>query len=191
VKNVVKYVSPPFQRGSNLAANAWHAYYAARQYDRAIQVVQDALKMDPYFASGHYRLSLSWEQKGEYEKAIDEGLLYYRSQGDDPGTFEPRFAALRRAYASGGPQGYWRQRLHDKLEASDPEARFGADGLATIYMNLHEREQALESIENGIRMHNPHTIMWTPIIAVFDPIRSDPRYKKIFGGLGLPVTAPN
>jgi tetratricopeptide (TPR) repeat protein len=57
----------------NMAAMAWHAYFCARQYDKALQVAEDVVAADPAFAPGHFRLGLSFQKKGDYLRAIDDG----------------------------------------------------------------------------------------------------------------------
>ena len=50
---------------------AWHVYFCARQYDEALRIILGVMEVDPTFGPTHFRLRISWEQKGEYEKAID------------------------------------------------------------------------------------------------------------------------
>lgn len=55
----------------NMAAMAWHAYFCARQYDKALQVAED-VAADPAFAQA-FRLGLSFQKKGDHLRAIDDG----------------------------------------------------------------------------------------------------------------------
>jgi TolB-like protein/DNA-binding winged helix-turn-helix (wHTH) protein/Tfp pilus assembly protein PilF len=72
-------------------AFAWHVYFCARKYDEALAVTLAARQADPTFGPAHWRLYVSLEQKGEYEKALEAG---------DPA--DPATARLRAALASGG-----------------------------------------------------------------------------------------
>jgi TolB-like protein/DNA-binding winged helix-turn-helix (wHTH) protein/Tfp pilus assembly protein PilF len=145
---------------------AWHVYFCARQYDDALRAILGTAEANPAFAPAPWRLSLSWEQKGEYEKAIAAG---------DEGAPE-----LRRAFASGGVRAYWQR----KLEILLPD-KYGSTAIARCYMHLGEREEALKTLEKGYRMRDPYLIFWLPIFEEFDPLRSDPRFQKMLHGLGF------
>ena len=51
---------------------AWHAYFCARHYDEALRIILAAIDVDPTFGPAYFRLGISWEQKGEYQKAIEQ-----------------------------------------------------------------------------------------------------------------------
>ncbi len=51
---------------------AWHAYFCARHYDEALRIILAAIDVDPTFGPAHFRLGISWEQKGEFQKAIEQ-----------------------------------------------------------------------------------------------------------------------
>lgn len=48
----------------------WHVYFSSRQYDDALRSTLGIAEVNPAFASTSWRLAVSWEQKGQYEKAI-------------------------------------------------------------------------------------------------------------------------
>jgi TolB-like protein/DNA-binding winged helix-turn-helix (wHTH) protein/Tfp pilus assembly protein PilF len=55
-------------------SQAWHVYFSARRYDEALRIILNTVEVDPTFAPADWRLAMSWEQRGEYQKAIDTGL---------------------------------------------------------------------------------------------------------------------
>ena len=148
---------------------AWHVYFSARKYDEALGVIQAVQQADPTFYAARWRLSVSWEQKGEYQKAID---------ASDPG--DPDIAGVAAALASGGPRGYWQR----KLENIPPDRRTGL-GAAYCYMHLGRQEEALQALETAYDRRDRGLILWLPIREEFDPLQSDPRFQRMLKGLGI------
>jgi eukaryotic-like serine/threonine-protein kinase len=150
-------------------SQAWHVYFCARQYDEALRIILGTVEVDPTFGPAHWRLAVSWEQKGEYQKAIDaEGA-----------------SELSAALASGGARGYWQRKLEIMLREWTPDSRYGFSPIARCYMHLGKREEALKTLEKGYQMRDPRLIFWLPIYEEFDPLRSDPRFQKMLHGFGI------
>ncbi len=143
----------------------WHVYFCSRRYDDALRSILAAVEVDPSFASAPWKIATSYEQKGEYEKAIAAG---------DEGAPE-----LARAFASGGVRAYWRRKLALSLREDD------STQVARCYLHLGRREEALKALENGYRMREPFLIFWLPAYEEFDPLRSEPRFQKMLRGLGF------
>ena len=139
---------------------------ASRQYDDALRSILGTAEVNPAFAPASWRLSVSWEQKGEYEKAIAAS-----------GEGAPE---LTRAFASGGVRGYWQRKLEILLKE-----KYGFAAIARCYMHLGMREEALKTLEKGYRMRDPYLIFWLPIYEEFDPLRSEPRFQKMLHGVGF------
>ena len=150
---------------------AWHVYFSARHYDEALRIILAALEVDPTFGAAHFRLAISWEQKGEYQKAIEA----------HPDEASERSAAL----ASGGVRGYWQRKLEIQLRGRTPDSRGGFTPLARSYMHLGRREEALQMLEKAYQMRDPRLMFWLPSFEEFDQLRSEPRYQKILHDLGL------
>jgi len=144
----------------------WHVYFSSRQYDDALRSILGTAEVNPAFAPASWRLSVSWEQKGEYEKAIAAS-----------GEGAPE---LRRALASGGVRAYWQRKLEILLQE-----KYGFAAIARCYMHLGMREEALKTLEKGYRMRDPYLIYWLPIYEEFDPLRSNPRFQRMLHGLGV------
>jgi TolB-like protein/DNA-binding winged helix-turn-helix (wHTH) protein/Tfp pilus assembly protein PilF len=151
---------------------AWHSYFCARRYDDALRIMLSAMEVDPTIGPENWRVATSWEQKGEYLKAIEA------SSGEEAPT-------LRTAFASSGEQGYWRRKLELLLSGRGPHDRYGFSAIARAYMHLGKREEALQALEKGYQMHDPYLIFWLPIYAEFDSLRPEPRFQKMLLGLGI------
>jgi TolB-like protein/DNA-binding winged helix-turn-helix (wHTH) protein/Tfp pilus assembly protein PilF len=158
---------------------AWHVYFCARRYDEALRVIQAANELDPTFRAVYGRLARSYEQKGEYEKAIDTRVRGRIVGGESPEKANRDVAGLRAALASGGPRARCQYQL-DKI----PLAERYSTGPAGLYMCLGNKEEALNALEKGYQNREHYLIMWI-IAPEFDALRSEPRYQKILHDLGI------
>lgn len=173
----------------NTFAFGWHVYYPARQYDQAMSIIQDCIKMDPDFAMAHVRLSWSWERKGQFLKAIDESHIYRVLADGDPNKRDLKAELLRKAYLKGGARGYWLQKLafyNDPQVASDP---FVSQDIASLYAHLANEQKTLEWLEKAYQLHDPYVMYWLAVAPEYDPFRSNPRFQNLIRALGLPQTA--
>jgi tetratricopeptide (TPR) repeat protein len=152
-------------------AMAWHVYFCARQYDEALRIILGVIEVDPTFGPAHFRLAISWEQKGEYQKAIETG---------------PGDPSLSAALAAGGARGYWQRKLEILSGGRSPnEVPGGNAQIARCYMRVGKREEALQTLEKGYQSHDLSILLWLPAYEEFDPLRSDPRFQEILHGLGI------
>jgi tetratricopeptide (TPR) repeat protein len=164
---------------------AWHVYFCARQYDEALRIILGVTEVDPAFGPAYFRLHISWEQKGEYQKAIDTSVRGRIAEGESPEKANRDVADLRAALASGGPRGYWQRKLEILLRDRKPNDRGGFSPIARCYMRLGKREEALQTLEKAYQLRDSRLILWLPAYEEFDPLRSDPRFQKILHGLGI------
>jgi TolB-like protein/Tfp pilus assembly protein PilF len=162
----------------------WHVYFCARRYDDALRVIQGVSEVDPSFIPAYGRLVISWEQKGEYQKAIEASLHNNLLHGETPEQAKRQAFEFSSALASGGPPSYWKYKLDTMLRETPPKERYGHT-LARCYMHLGKREEALEALEKAYRARDPFLIFWLPIYEEFDPLRTDPRFQKMLRGLGI------
>jgi len=151
-------------------AFAWHVYFCARKYDEALGVIRAAREADPTFGPARWRLYVSLEQKGEYQKALETA---------DPG--DPEVAGLRAALTSEGERGYWQQKLNN-IPLNE---RTGVQA-AICYMHLGRREEALKALEASYQRRGQDVSLWLPIREEFDPLQSDPRFQRMLEGMGIP-----
>jgi TolB-like protein/DNA-binding winged helix-turn-helix (wHTH) protein/Tfp pilus assembly protein PilF len=165
-------------------SQAWHVYFSARRYDEALRIILDTVELDPKFPPAYWRLATSWEQKGEYHKAIETFRESGRI-GPEAAHEGQESAALGDAFAAGGVPAYWQRKLETLLKEQRPQERYGFSGIARCYMRLGKPEQALKTLELGYRRHDPYLIFWLPIYEEFDPLRAEPRFQKMLHGLGM------
>lgn len=158
---------------------AWHVYFCARKYDLALKIILGAVELDPNFRLAYGRLAKSWEQKGDYQKAIAARLQGRLVGGMAPEKAKQEAAEAAAAFTSGGPRGYWQH----KLDIIPPQERYGQD-VARCYMHLGQREEALKALEKSYQMKDdPYLIVWLPVSEEFDALRSEPRFQRLLNGL--------
>ena len=160
-------------------------YIWARRYDDALAHFQKTTQMFPSFAIDHQRLAHLYTYRGEFDKAIAEETRTRILAGEDPRSVVKLEDALRKAFASRGPRGYW-EKLLELSQRSDnpPEAYTTSDGLAILYARLGEKEKALRALEQG---YKERQLRMTDIGVepAFDALRSEPRFQDLLHRIGV------
>ncbi len=141
---------------------------AAHQTDRAIELLQKAINLDPNFADAHRALAMAYIQKGEYSQALDEAQ---RGVALDPNDYEK--ATLGYVYAVTGSPESARELLAELTNHA--RGRVSSVYLSFIYVGLGEKEQALTLLEAAFRDRSS-LVSLMPFEVIFDPLRSDPRF---------------
>jgi serine/threonine protein kinase/tetratricopeptide (TPR) repeat protein len=155
-----------------------HAFYLARQYDRAIeQFLRTPFDVDATYYQVYWRLGLAYAQKGLYADAIP---MLQKAQ-----TFSEEMslgkASLAYVYAKSGNAAEARKVLSE-IRASTRESPWLM--LAGAYCYLGESDKAIECLEKLYEAHDA-PIMFIKVDPMLDNIRDDPRYKDLLRRMGL------
>src|SRR5882762_124010 len=164
---------------------AGNVYFAVRKYDDAVRALQFALQIEPQDQMAHARMAWIWQEKAEYEKAIEELRLSSSPESRDSPDGKKTFHRLADAYAARGANGYWREMLALALERYKPGAHYGTEDIAALYSRLGEEDKALDWLEKGYAVHDPYTMFWIVTSSAYDPLRSHPRFQKLLRELNL------
>ena len=149
------------------------SYYYAREYDKAIEPCERAIGFDDTFVYAHLWLGQALERKGEYERAITEfSTVVSRLQGAP----EP-IALLAHAYAVSGNRKRARAILADLLEHFS-ERYISPYHVATVYVGMDEKEQAMAWLETAYR-DRQYPMVLLKHDPRLDPLRSDPRFRDL------------
>lgn len=160
-------------------------YIWARRYDDALTHLQKTTQMFPSFAIDHQRLAHLYSYRGEFDKAITEETQTRILAGEDPRSVVKLEDALRKAFASRGPQGYWEKLLElSGRSENPPEAYTTRDGLAILYARLGEKERALQALEQAYKERQIH-MTEIGVEPAFDIVRSEPRFQDLLHKMGL------
>jgi TolB-like protein/Flp pilus assembly protein TadD len=146
------------------------------QSDEAIAQLHRTIEMDPSFANSHAMLGNVLEHKGhlqeasvEYEKA--------NSLNADP----INLAQLARAYVLVGRKAE-AQQLWDKLKSLSQRQYVPAYSMALVQSAFGDKDEAIRLLEKSYEDHAPFDssdLGWILIDHRLDPLRSDPRFKKL------------
>src|SRR6266853_454892 len=166
---------------------AGNVSFAARKYDDALRALQFALQIEPEDPMAHVRMAWSWQEKGEFERAIEEFRLSSLPESRVSPDRDEIFHRLSAAYAARGANGYWREMLAIALERYKPGAHYGTEDIAAFYARLGEADKALDWLEKGYAVHDPYMMFWMVTSPAYDPFRSHPRFQKLLLELNLPA----
>ena len=149
----------------------------AGRSDEAESVCLGLVGLDPA-PLAHRCLTDVHELRGNYESAIESYEIVQSLQG------EPEKAAgLRKAYASSGPEGYWRWRLQDYKEQFTP-----SECMECIlpHLRLGQFDEAFEELERGFENRSGWLMIFLAVDPVYEPIRGDPRFQELMRRVNLP-----
>jgi len=154
-----------------------NAFYRARQYDRAVELLTKRLDVEPEDGDTHFALSENYAQKGMYKESIQHlqmaATLYgHKEVAQDIG----------RTYAVSGYQAAIRRfaQLMEHLQMMPSR-------IAEFYARASDKERALKWLEASYQIHDP--LIQLNSDPCFDLVRSDPRFKELVHRIGLPSTA--
>jgi len=162
-----------------IATFVGRAYFYAGQNDQAIGQYRKVLESDPSFPVARSFLIISLEQAGRFEEAATESKIEAAQMGRSTDQAEAR----ERAYRSGGPEGYWKERIRQIRGEGDSAPGSDLD-TAAIYARLGDKDEAFSLLDRAFAQHN----MWLMNLRAdprFDGLRSDPRYQDLLGRTGL------
>jgi len=176
-------------------------FYWSRQYDRAIQQLQNALELEPEVPATHFLLGLTYEQKEMYENALAElqksnSLIHSHRRQQLSARFPDRkplstytssmnvTAALGHAYAVSGHKTKAKE-LIQQLEKQAKRSYVSPYNIALIYTGLGESEKVFEWLEKEYadRSGGFTRIKVDPR---FDPLRADSRFENLLERAGIP-----
>jgi TolB-like protein/DNA-binding winged helix-turn-helix (wHTH) protein/Tfp pilus assembly protein PilF len=147
--------------------------YMAREYDRAVVQLNDAIEMDPTFVLPHIVLGQAYEQKGDYAKAIAElektAIMSHRSP--------PVIATLGHVYAGAGRLG----EAHKILEELQSEAQTGYVSpfyVALVYAGLKDQSHTMEWLDKAYADRS-NSMVFANVDPRFDGLRSDQRFQHL------------
>jgi adenylate cyclase len=151
-------------------------------YDEAIEQYERALEIEPNSPFPLGNLGLAYVQKGLYEKGIPLMERGIEMEGSTPTALND----LAYAYAKAGRKEDVSRLLYKLLEIHKDSQR-AAPSIAGIYTTLGEYDKAFHWLDEALKQHSPYLFSIGQDF-VFDPIRSDPRYKELARRMGLPAS---
>jgi TolB-like protein/DNA-binding winged helix-turn-helix (wHTH) protein/tetratricopeptide (TPR) repeat protein len=158
--------------------NAGLALYLLRDYEQLVAQSLESIQLDPNSWGAHANLGGAYEQTGKFAEAISEW-----SKASELSGSPVMLSGLGHAYASAGKQTEARKVLGQLKKLS--EQRFvPAWAMAAVYVGLGDKEQALIWLERAYQ-DKSECFIELKADAMFDPLRSDPRFVNLLRRVGL------
>jgi adenylate cyclase len=156
----------------------WFLFYA-RRTDESIAKLQEVLEMDPNFVMAHGFLADAYQQKGMFDKAIEES----QKRIEVVDSSASRIALLGHAYAVADKKRE-AQLMLAKLKALARERYIPPYETALVYAGLGQKDEAFHRLEKAFQDR-----FWMMAFLKVDPrwdvLRSDPRFTDLLRRTGL------
>jgi eukaryotic-like serine/threonine-protein kinase len=154
--------------------------YFARQYDQAIEQLRKTLDMEPDYWLARMLLGSAYEAKGDFPRALQELQEARKVETDIPWPL----AELGHAYAQSGRK-VDAENVLKELERWSKRSYVPAYNVATVYVGLGEKEQALKFLEQAYADRSMLATLMK-VDPALDSLHSDPRYADLLRRMGLP-----
>jgi TolB-like protein/Tfp pilus assembly protein PilF len=162
--------------------NLCEILYFARRYPEALEQCQDALELDPDFAYANFTLSRIRHAQGDPDGAARADLAGTTALG---GTPRRALEELEAAHREAGSRGYWRRRAEGLQRARERGYAVPSSVVAWSHVFGGDHEAAVEWLGRSFDEGDAH-LSFLAVEPVYDPLRSDPRFKELLRRLNLP-----
>ena len=153
------------------------AFDTVGKSDEAITQLHKTIEMDPNFANAHGMLGNVLEHRGQLKEAVAE----YEKCSDSLGADPVDLAQLAAAYFLVGRKAE-AQQLWDKLKSLSERQYVPAYSMAVVQLAFGNKDEAIRLLEKSYEDHAPFDsadLGWILVDHRLDPLRSDPRFKKL------------
>ena len=154
--------------------------YLARQFDQAIQQCHKTLEVDPNYEVAYAMLGQSYASRGSYREALPDLDKYFAlSRGG-----AAALALLGYAHARLGERNE-ALRMLEELTAVSKRSYVPAFSFALVHAGLEGKDQAFAWLEKACE-ERFNRLAYVNVEALWDPIRSDPRFAELLRLVGIP-----
>jgi tetratricopeptide (TPR) repeat protein len=156
-------------------------YYAARQYDLAIEYLQRSLELEPDYTDGHRGLGEVYVKKGMYDKAIAHMQKYLQLT---EGRTDYALGYLGYAYGMAGQREKAREILKTLQDRADRQYVIPF-AFAPLYVGLGENDKAIDALWRDYEERATPFFFWLKVFPEFDSLHSDPRFIELLRRIGV------
>jgi len=149
-------------------------YWMADQGDRALEAVDDSLKVAPGSIRAHYGRMMILDQLGRRDEAMAERLTTLRGLSVAQGVAE-HLEALARSKG-------WREAMDVWIALLERTNRW--EGAAMQWMAAGESSRALDALEHCVKARTTY-LCFTAQNPYFRPLHNNPRFQRILQALKL------
>ena len=155
------------------------AYYFDREFQRAVEECEKALRMDPLHFMLRFVLGRAYMRLGENAKAITQLKAARNPAGEIPLVD----AALGLAYAVSGHKER-AQKMADAFAAAAGKRYIPPTYFGMLYAGMGDKDQAFIWLEKAFG-ERADLLTWVGVEPMLDGIRSDPRFHNLLRRIGL------
>ena len=152
--------------------------YESRQYDSALKQWRSVLDLDPTYDHAEHMMIPAYLELGRYDDAV-KVIDRWEAVDESPWMWGWKAAV----YARAGHSDEARRALA-KLEQSSGSNANRAATLLIAYLGTGQKGRALELLQQMYAEHS-NAVVQIKVDPMFDPLRSDPRFKDLLLRLGL------
>jgi adenylate cyclase len=153
----------------------------ARRYSEALEVLKNAIELDPKSSRAHDQVGLIYVNEGMIEEGISEIKIAVENSG---GLVADMKSDLAYAYAKAGNVNAVKNILADMLLMRE-QTNMSETQIAGVYVSLGEKDKAMEWLEKAYERHAGY-IVGINFDSSFDDFRSDPRFQAFLRKVGFP-----
>jgi TolB-like protein/DNA-binding winged helix-turn-helix (wHTH) protein/Tfp pilus assembly protein PilF len=153
----------------------------AGRVDEALAQVRKTLEIDPHFAPAHQTLGWAYLNQGKHGEAIQEFQQALQLSGNETTDLT---LDLGFAYAVAGKREEARKILA-KLKQQNEKGLVPSAPIAILYGALSEPDEAFAWLEKAYQEHDPELTYINVPGRRFEPLRHDPRFRKLLVRMGL------
>jgi TolB-like protein/Flp pilus assembly protein TadD len=153
----------------------------AGRVDEALAQVRKTLEIDPHFAPAHQSLGWVYLNQGKHVEAIQEFQQALKLSGNETTDFT---LDLGFAYAVAGKREEAR-RILAKLKQQHEKGLVPSGPIAILYGALGELNEAFAWLEKAYQEHDPELTYINVPGRRFEPLRHDPRFRRLLVRMGL------
>ncbi len=154
-------------------------FYYARQYDQALKMWREILKIDPGLDWAHFYLGLSYLEKGSGKKVLGEFEKVEKISG---GSVLSSFGKAY-AYARAGKREEALKELETLIQRSQ-KSYVPAYFLAVVELALGEKEKSFDYLEKSWAARETEMTL-LKVDPHLDPIREVPRFEALLANMNL------
>lgn len=154
-------------------------FMLSRRYDEAIEQFRKTIELDPSYFMAHAHLGYTYALKGMFEQSRSA----YQESANLPGGDLHGLYGMGLYYAMSGKRKE-AQKLLGELKEMANHRHILPVGIAQIYVQLGETDQAFEWLERAYGGRDPW-LVWIKVNPVFDEARPDPRFQDLLRRVGL------
>jgi tetratricopeptide (TPR) repeat protein len=142
--------------------------------------------MNPQFAPAHQTIGWAYLNKGKHQEAIQEFQRALQLSGGDDIDM---MVDLGFAYASAGNRDEARKIL-EKLKKQHEQGLVPSGAIGILYGALGEKDAAFAWLDKAYEEHDPELTYLNVPNRRFQPLRQDPRFKRLLHRVGLADELP-